>query len=210
MTHIFPPWFLLSICIIYFGLLFIVFLVYGAILVRFRNSKKKLKELKKEQDKYVSPRNVKFYRKYQIFSKRIQSKNIEKSNGIFILRTQICGKYTEGDFNIKRRSSSILRGLNVLVSHVRAATYVLVIVTVYLVTWMPFFIFCIHKSFFSIESVGTMKNFKTFGENLTQLETCLAFALQEQTCEIEVNEMIEMDVIIKHIFESEQTIIFLE
>ena len=50
-----------------------------------------------------------------------------------------------------------------------------------------------------------MKNFETFGENLTQLKTCLAFALQEQTCEMEVNEMIELDVIIKHIFEPEQT-----
>ena len=98
----------------------IVFLVYGAILDKFRKSKNKLKELKKEQDKYVSPRNVKFYRKCLIFSKRIQSENIEKSNGIFILRTQICGKYTEGDFHKKRRSSSILIGISVLVSHVRA------------------------------------------------------------------------------------------
>ena len=144
------------------------------------------------------------------FSKRIQSENIEKSNGIFILRTQICGKYTEGDFNIKRRSSSILRGLNVLVSHVRAATYVLVIVTVYLVTWMPFFIFCIHKSFFSNESIVTMKNFETFGENLTQLKTCLTFALQDQRCEIEVNEMLDMNVVIKHIFEQSKQRLFSE
>ena len=157
----------------------IVFLVYGAILDKFGKSKKKLKTLKKEQDKQFSPRSVKFYKKYLIFSQRVQSENIEKSNGIVIIPTQSCGISTEGKAHFKRRSSSVLRGLHVLVSHIRAATYVLVIVTVYLVTWMPFFIFCIYKSFFSIESVGTMKNFETFGENLTQLKTCLAFTLQD-------------------------------
>ena len=105
----------------------------------------------------------------------------------------------------KRRSSSILRGLNVLVSHVRAATYVLVIVSVYLVTWMPFFIFCIYKSFFSLETVVTIQNVETFGENLSQLKKCLTIALQDKTCDIEVDYMLEMDVVIKHIFESEQT-----
>ena len=42
--------------------------------------------------------------------------------------------------------NQVIKSVFILVSHVRSASYVLVIVTVYLISWTPFFAFCTFTS----------------------------------------------------------------
>ena len=77
-----------------------------------------------------------FYRNYGVFRKEMQSEIPGLfSDGIQILEmrklenTRNENPYLEYNIKRKRRSSSVMKSLVVLTSHVRAATYVLIILT---------------------------------------------------------------------------------
>ena len=87
----------------------------------------------------------------------------------------------------KQSSSSVLKSLSILLSHIRGASYVLVIVTIYLATWTPFLVYSVSKTLTRtiIMNQQVDKVSDTARVNVTLLKSCLADALQDQSCYIQ-------------------------
>ena len=123
-----------------------------------------------------------FYRNYGIFRKEIQS-DIPGllSDGIQTLEVRKLEnarrKNPDVEYSMKpkRRSSSVMKSLVVLTSHVRAATYVLVILSVYFITHLPFIAFTLFDTFApsAQENYKKLKNPNTDTFNTTELKACL-------------------------------------
>ena len=132
-----PTWFVVCICATYFVLLCLVIFVYADIVARFRQSRKRLEALEKQSgDSYYMVKETKFQRKFGKLAKTLKPTipgHMDK--GISIIRFKNEAYHftnSETDKPRKRRSSSVVKSLSILVSHVRAATYILVIVSMYL------------------------------------------------------------------------------
>ena len=67
----------------------------------------------------------------------------------------------------------VYKSLSVLISHIRAASYVLVIVAVYFVAWAPFFVFGILNS---VNNLG--KPHKDSQINTRLIKECLKYAVR--------------------------------
>ena len=80
----------------------------------------------------------------------------------------------------KRRSSSVLKSLRVLTSHVRAATYILVLVTTLFITWGPSVVYYLYES---ISNMAQKDNVQPNSDvNMTMILTCLNIVLQNEEC----------------------------
>ena len=92
----------------------------------------------------------------------------------------------------------------VLVSHVKAASYVLVIVSIYLASWTPFFAYSVYKSLTKIglptEIDGHVSDSTAL--NVTFLKSCIAGALQEKRTSIEAENSTEVNNFTKIILQS--------
>ena len=104
----------------------------------------------------------------------------------------------------KRRSSSVVKSLSILVSHVRAATYVLVIVSIYLATWTPFFAFSVYKSLTRISMPTEIDGYVTDSTalNVTFLKSCLADALSDKKTYIYAENSFDVNSLTKLILQS--------
>ena len=80
----------------------------------------------------------------------------------------------------------------------------LVIVSVYLATWTPFLIFSVYKSLTRTHLMNQQDDKVSEGAqvNLTLLKSCLADALQDQSCYIQEENVIEVDSFTKIILQS--------
>jgi len=108
------------------------------------------------------------------------------------------------DETIKRRSSSVVKRFSNLVSHARAATYVLVTVSVYLATWTPVYAYCLYKGFTRVFLERDVDVFL----NIVLLRSCIADALQEQSCTIQTHNTLHLMEFTKLILQSVEMKIF--
>ena len=116
--------------------------------------------------------------------------------GVELLRVKSRGHLDKGDFSRERRS----RNIDVSVTNIRAATYDWAIVTMYIVSWSPFFIFCLYKSFSSFEHEISERS----SLDLDLVKDCLVLVLHDQSCYLS-KDSIELTKLIQAIFESEKT-----
>ena len=123
--------------------------MYAVIVARFRQSRKKLEALEKQAgESYYMVKELKFQRRFGKLAKTLKPEVPGlMGKGISIIRFKSeAYHFTNSDTEKPIRSSSVVKSLSILVSHVRAATYILVIVSMYLATWTPFFAYSVYKS----------------------------------------------------------------
>ena len=101
-----------------------------------------------------------------------------------------------------------MKSLYILVSHVKAATYVLVIVSIYLATWTPFFGYSIYKSLTRMTLDMDESDLGSLSLNVTLLRSSLADALQNKSSQIEVENISNVDDFTKLILQSVEMKIF--
>jgi len=186
-----PTWVLVMESLLYVVILGFVIFVYVVMVAKFRQSRKKLEALQKlGQEDLNEMQKPKFQRTFLTISKTVQAQTIPdiKNKDVFLVRYKnSVGECKEEKMNkpIKRRSSSVVKRFSTLVSHARAAKYVLVIVSAYLATWTPFFGYCLYKSLTRVyldKSVDV-----ELCLNITVLRSCISDALQNQSCIIQSN-----------------------
>ena len=84
----------------------------------------------------------------------------------------------------KRSSDSVLKSLTVLASHMRAATYILILVTTLFVTLAPSMVWFLYE----IISHMAQKDIQPNNDvNMTMILTCLNTALQSRECNMSIN-----------------------
>ena len=182
-----------------FILLLVVFLVYTAILLRFRHVKGNQKALQKAQQLIIKP--IRFYRGF--FRRNVwPDPPIDDTRYIETLsmRTEKNVTLKAECNNKRRRNSSVVRSMIVLASHARAATYILVIVFVYFLSQLPFWIYTVHTTF-----VMPTHRFQAYGIDIVSLKNCMKIALHNQTCYFETESLIQIPFLINSIFQSEET-----
>ena len=180
----------------YFILLCLVIFVYAVIVARFRQSRRKLEALEKQSGNYYcTVKEIKFQMKLGKFTKTLKPKIPGlMDEGIYIIGFRN-GSYhfinSDMDKPRKRRSSSVVKSLSILLSHVRAATYVLVIVSIYLATWTPFFAFSVYKSLTRMSLPTEIDGYVSDSTalNVTFLKSCLADALSDKNTYIHAEDI---------------------
>jgi hypothetical protein len=159
--------------------------------------------MRKSQQQLSCAENVIFHRGF-LRGKKKSDIPPQHVKGIQTLSIKTITFYkAETNFS-KRRSSSVLKSLTVLVSHVRAATYVLVIVSVYFVTQTPYFVYCVYKSLITSQNVIANSNSENSDINLIVLKRCLIDALENKTCYVETKNVLELNSFIQSSFDSEE------
>ena len=183
--------------------------MYAVIISKFRESRKRLEALEKQnEDSYYMIKEPKFQMKFWKFAKTLKPKIpgiIDE--GIYIIRYKNESyQFTHIDMDKprKRRSSSVVKSLSILASHVRAATYILVIVSIYLATWAPFYAFSVYKSLTKL-NLPTEKDGDVSDDialNVTFLKSCLSSALQDKNTSIKAENITTVNSFTKLILQS--------
>ena len=172
--------------------------------MQFRQSRKRLEELQRQSQSYEYTSEIVFKKNNRTVSSKsevagINNKQIQSISVKFIENEKLF--LEDQTFNLKRKSSSVTRSVSVLLSHVRAATYVLAIVTVYLLTWTPFILFIIYNSFnLTSQDHGEMEDV-----SVRQIKSCFKSALQDGGCNILSEDITQINQDLQSILHSFET-----
>ena len=189
---------------------FVIF-VYAAMVIKFRQCRKRLEALQKMTHKdSFEMQGIKFQQQFWIIPKSLRNNEIPglvpKTVTLVGYKDNVTAFGNEKvEKSMQRRSSSVVKRFSILVSHARAVTYVFVIVSVYLATWTPFFVFCLYKS---ITRMHIETDTEQDGLDLTLLKDCLEGALQNQNTTMEINSKAKLEEFTKLIFQSLEMKIF--
>lgn len=191
-VHCFPGWLQILMALTFIILLIMVIVVYSVMLNKFRQSRKKLEALKKaNEEEDFTKSNLKFQRGRGIFKQKCKADlpgmPDEKLQMIKIKKDIEDGKektFTQECEQRKRRPSSVVRAMNVLVSHVRAATYILALVVTLLVTWTPFFLWSVYESIRDYAVLTPIHPNSTL--NGTMIFSCVQTSLRNKKCNMEI------------------------
>ena len=187
---------------IYFSLLLLMFVVYSVILMQFRQSRKRLEELQRQSQSYEYTSKIVFKKNNRTVSSKsevagLNNKQIQSISVKFIENEKFF--LEDQTFNLKRKSSSVTRSVSVLLSPF--ATYVLAIVTVYLLTWTPFILFIIYNSFnLTSQDHGEMEDV-----SVRQIKSCFKSALQDGGCNILSEDITQINQDLQSILHSFET-----
>ena len=160
--------------------------IYSVILAKFSQSRKALKSLQKSMEE-TDFRNIKFHQSRGIFRKKllfemstepIQTLSLKNLEGF---QEKVL---TKGYQERKQRSSSVARKTTILVSHARAATYILVLVVTLFITVMPIDVFSVYESISHMMNADMLLPNGT--ANITMVFTCFKTALQNKECFTEI------------------------
>ena len=179
--------------LLYTLILSFVIFVYTVMVTKFRQSRKKLETLQRlGQEDLNDGQELKIKKTYWKIPKKVKTDiipNISSKNISLVAFKNGTDEFKHETLNkpIKRRSSSVVRRFSNLVSHARAATYVLVIVSVYLATWTPFFAYCLYKSLTRV-LLDRKINTEVFLK-ISVLRSCIADCLQNHSCIIQTNNI---------------------
>eukprot|EP00092_Neocalanus_flemingeri_P003706 GFUD01003982.1.p1 GENE.GFUD01003982.1~~GFUD01003982.1.p1 ORF type:complete len:454 (+),score=45.61 GFUD01003982.1:460-1821(+) len=197
-THIYPSWFQVTVAVFYLTNLITIMVIYAVMLIKFRRSRKRLESIEKSYElEYKLPnltfhQNIGIYRKKfscevaSMFDEKVKTLCVKHlTNGKEALSTNKCVR--------KRRSSSVMKSLRIVGSHVRAATYILVLVSTVILCWAPFFTFCLYESITHLEENDiTRQNWEDFSNSsyadTASIWTCWDLALQNKDCHMEMPE----------------------
>jgi len=201
-----PTWLLVAESLLYVVILGFVIFVYVVMVTKFRQSRKKLEALQKlGQEDSNEMQKPKFQRTFLTISRTVKIQTIPdiQNKDVYLVgyKTSV-DEFKEEKMNKpkKRRSSSVVKRFSNLVSHARAATYVLVIVSVYLATWTPFFAYCLYKSLTRVYLDNSVD--VELRLNITVLRSCISDALQNQSCIIQTNNITSLREYTKLILQS--------
>ena len=185
--------------------------VYAVMLMKFRNTRKRMEALQKimEQEEFTKSK-LSFHQTVGIFKKKVTTEipGIEKQIQTKTMKNIENGEQIKDSNHVfkkrKRRSSSVVRGMSVLVSHIRAAKYVLVHVVVLLLTWGPLGGWLMYVNISHMINPYTMKR----SGNPTMIWKCLNIALSGEKCTVDVGnfppeEVFERVRFIAHLIEEQ-------
>ena len=203
-THIFKSWAQIYVFIQFYLFMITVVVIYVSMFVKFRESKKRLEELKKLHEEDYSRSKVSFHENIGIFRKHskcdvpgicekqiqtLQIKSLENDNSRCMKKSIQLRK---------RRSSSVLKSLTTLASHVRAVKYILVLVFVLLLTWTPWFSYVLYENIAHLTEEDLEKPDSVV--NTSKIFECLNKVLQDKSCNMTIqvgNENYPQDIIKK-------------
>ena len=105
-----------------------------------------------------------------------------------------------------KRSNSFVKDLSIIVYNARSASYVLVIVTVYLVVWTPFFAVCTFKTLDSFFNANEHEPLLEMSHvDIKLLKRCLKQIFQDQGgCDLNIKNVIQTNMYIRSIQVSEE------
>ena len=184
--------------------------------MKFREARKRLEALKKELREYHPEDKPLFFRSYGFFKKEIQpeemfSEGIQTLSIRYFTNLKVENTYLDNTKKRRRQHSTVLKKIVVLTSHVRAATYILLIVILYFVTHMPLIAFSLFDTFassahenFAKQPVGNLSH--SVHVNVTGLKACLNAALQNEDCFLELENDDVLRQYVKSIFHSVETL----
>ena len=195
--------------------LIIVMVIYAVMLVKFRQSRKRLEALQKvTSDECYSRSNITFHQTIGIFKKNFLSEVPGLSNEqiktleIKSIASDCNTRFTDKTFQQrKRRSSSVLKSLTVLVSHVRAAKYIFILLTTLIVTWTPFMVYCLYESIAHMVQNDLIP--PTGDVNMTTILDCVNIAVQNKECNMamEIGNEQEITDRIRNVFHFKEAVI---
>ena len=161
-------------------------------LVKFRQSRKRMEAIQKTNDEDYTTSKLTFYQTYGLFRKKLLPEVPGLSNEeiqtleIKSLESVYKTYFSEMSIRQKKRcSSSVLKSLNVLVSQVRAATYILVLVTTLIVTWAPINLYFLYDGISHMAQQDSVQ--PNSDVNMTLILTCLNAAFQNKECNMSID-----------------------
>ena len=130
---------------------------------------------------------------------RLKKKLIGLKNEVEDVKKENCEKG-------HKRSNSFVKDLSIIVNDARSASYVLVIVTVYLVVWTPFFAVCTFKTLDSFFNANEHEPLLEMSHvDIKLLKRCLKQIFQDQGgCELNIKKCIQTNMYIRSIQVSEE------
>ena len=125
---------------------------------------------------------------------RLKKKLIGLKNEVEDVKKENCEKG-------HKRSNSFVKDLSIIVNDARSASYVLVIVTVYLVVWTPFFAVSTFKTLDSFFNANEHEPLLEMSHvDIRLLKRCLKQIFQDQGgCELNIKKCIQTNMYIRSI-----------
>lgn len=216
-SRVYPYWFQIVGSMLQYALFLTVIMVYSVMLLKFSLARKRLRALQKEMEEdYFTKSTLTFHQTRGIFKKKVLSevpglnnmqvqtlevKNLENGNKMVEMNST--------NQKRKRRSSSVITSIRVLVSHVRAARYVLVLLVILMVTWTPINVHIMYNAITHMIQKDQIQPNRTV--DFTAINTCLSAALQNKQCNMEIEienyHRLEIEEGIRYFFHIEKTTI---
>jgi hypothetical protein len=214
LTRTYKPFYFFVSSSIFFISLVIFLVIYAVIFSKFRKSRKKLEALQRSNEEDYTTSNLSFHHRIGIFKKKlvvdIRGLPIKQIQALGI-RGLDCGLQAKPELTIigqkrkrKRRSSSVLKNLTFLASHIRAAKYILVIVSTLICTWMPFIIFSFYDSLQYESSLDAISDM-----DIAMIFSCMQTALQSKHCNVSmvIGDVQEIQEVVRNLFHFEESVL---
>ena len=180
-------------------------------LVKFRETRKKLEALQQANTEDYARSNLTFHQSLGMFKKKlppdVPGLSCESIQTLEVKHVKTGHKLVNTDTGwsnrkARRRSSSVVKRISVLVSNVRAAKYVLVLLTTLIFTWGPCFGYALYESISHMVDNDMDPNRSDV--NITQVLTFLNTAIQSTqfnfTIETENYNQLEIKERIRNVF----------
>jgi hypothetical protein len=108
--------------------------------------------------------------------------------------------------NMPKKSNNVVKNISIIVYNARSASYVLVIVTVYLIVWTPFFAVCTFKTMDSFFNDNEHEPILEMSHvDIKLLKRCLKLVFTDQRgCELNIQNVIHTNMFIRSIQVSEE------
>ena len=180
-------------------------------LLKFRQARKRLEKLQENiEEEYFGMQKISFHQTWMIFkttyNPEIPSTSVEKIQTISINKIET--DYN-GSQDKKRRNSSVAKKISFLVSHLKAAVYIILLVLTVIVTFMPATLYTMYESV----ALLVNKDLLEINDNIngTMVYKCLNEILQDKVCdsdiEIDNDNQDEWREISQRIFHVEESIL---
>jgi len=194
-AHFTKPWYRPIWLTIYFFILGSLVVIYSKMLSKSRKSQKKLAELQKiaQETDFTKP-NLSFNKNKGLLKKKIHTSNLDPVELLYVKFES--GKkfktfdYENKDHQIAGRKNSVIRKIAVLTSQSKAATYILVLLLIFLFTWMPY------NSYTVADTIYHLGRNDTFQVNLERktvehIFSCMQTLVRYRNCSLNEKMTIE-------------------
>eukprot|EP00092_Neocalanus_flemingeri_P075904 GFUD01094099.1.p1 GENE.GFUD01094099.1~~GFUD01094099.1.p1 ORF type:complete len:362 (+),score=25.64 GFUD01094099.1:575-1660(+) len=190
----YPSWMQYFMILNFFLGMVIIINVYSVMFVKFTKSQTRLEALQKSNDEDYTRSTLTFHQTIGILRKQfplevpglctghvetLGFKSLESGHKTIFIENS--------NKQRKKHSNSLVKSLSVLGSHMRAATYILVIVTTLLVTWTPFFLYSLYESITHDIAKKDMM-LPDNDENMRILYNCLRIAVKNVECNMTIKD----------------------
>jgi len=218
--HNHQSWWLSFASIFYILAYVTIFTIYSTLVYKFRQSRKRLEKLQNSlDDDYMMPK-LTFHqirgllRKQMLFVpgsyqdpiQTLSVKSLEKDR-------EIVSRENMNRFR-KRRRSSVIDKAAALISHIRASFYVLVIVTMNGIGFLPPFFYILYDNINHMIEDDRYTDYSNTNISSTVLMNCLRMAVQNTECniavEFEENFLPELQDQIRNIYHISSSELFLD